>query len=217
MKLTRTTKLKLKCSPEVFRATFEKVTQAYNYICGVGFSDKDCNSISLHSRTYAYCRETLGLPSELACQTRGKASESLKAAFKKKHKCPKSAGLSVRLTKNSFTLWFDRNECSVLTVDGRKKFSFHMPDCFKEYASWRRKGAELIERNGAVYLCVVWEKDVEDTNVVNNPHIVGVDRGVCKVAVCSDNTFFTGDTLRISNRYHRLRKQLQSKGTKSAK
>ena len=217
MILTRTTKIKLKLPVDALDGTFTAVTEAFNYICKVGYADKDFNSVSLHHKTYQFCRKEFGLPAELACQTRMKAAEALKNVIKKKRKCPKSKQCSVRLTTNSFNIWFDRGEASILTVNGRVKCGFEMPDWFKQYLPWRRKGAELIKTKAGMFLCIVWQKEVEDIHTPDNPYILGIDRGVNKVAVCSDNTFYNGHILSVSNRYHRLKKHLQSKGTKSAK
>jgi IS605 OrfB family transposase len=146
-----------------------------------------------------------------------KAAEALKAAIKKNRKCPKSKRCSIRLTANSFNIWFDRQEASILTTNGRIKCGFYMPDWFRQYLSWRRRQAELVKTRKGLFLCIVWQKEIPDIQIGENPHILGVDRGVNKVAVCSDNTFYNGYILKVANRYHRLRRQLQSKGTKSAK
>ena len=217
MILTRTTKVKLKLSVNSLDDTFEAVTKAFNHICEIGYKDKDFNSISLHHKTYKFCRSEFGLPADLAVQTRMKAAEALKNTIKKKHRCPKSKCCSVRLSGNSFNIWFDRKEASILTINGRIKCGFYMPDCFQQYISWRRRGAELIKTNSGLYLCIVWQKEIEDIITSKKSYILGIDRGINKIAVCSDNTFYNGRVLKISNRYYRLRKRLQAKGTKSAK
>ena len=214
MIITRTTKVKLKLPVDALSDTFEAVTKAFNHVCKIGYTDKDFNSVSLHHKTYQFCREEFGLPAELACQTRMKAAEALKPVIKKNRKCPKSKRISIRLTANSFNIWFDRQEVSILTVNGRVKCGFYFPDWFKQYLTWRRRQAELIKTNKGLFLCIAWQKEVLDIQVNENPYIIGVDRGINKVAVCSDNTFYNSNILKVSNRYHRLRKQLQSKGTK---
>jgi putative transposase len=48
--------------------------------------------------------------------------------------------------------------------------------------------------------------------------VIGIDRGIKKIAVTSTNKFFGGGQIkRVVNRYRKLRKALQSKGTRSAK
>lgn len=217
MQLTRTVKIKLKISVDELRTTFDRVTQAFNYVCKVGYESKDFNSISLHNKTYYDVRKLFNLPADLTVQTRMKSAEALKPAIKKKHKCPQSKLCSVRFSSKNYNIWFDRREVSLLTVSGRVKTFFHLPEWFKQYISWRRKSAELIIRKNKVYLCAVFQKDIESFQQLENPVILGIDRGINKIAVCSDNTFFNGNINKVTQKYQRLRQQLQKKNTKSAK
>jgi len=62
----------------------------------------------------------------------------------------------------------------------------------------------------------VFEKDVTDTKP--NGKLVGIDRGIKKIAVTSDGGFHGGGTIRqISKKYQEQRSQLQSKRTHSAR
>jgi len=217
MIITRTAKIKLKISADELRTTFDAVTQAFNYVCKIGYESKDFNSFSLHNKTYYNVRKLFNLPADLAVQTRMKSAESLKPAIRKKRKCPQSKLCSVRLSSKNYNVWFDRQEVSLLTVNGRIKTSFCFPEQFRQYITWRRKSAELIIRKNKVYLCTVFQKDIEDFQQLNNPVILGIDRGINKIAVCSDNTFFNGSINKSAHRYQRLRRQLQKCGSNSAK
>jgi len=217
MQITQTAKIKLKISADELRTTFDRVTQAFNYVCKIGYESKDFNSISLHNKTYYDVRRLFNLPADLAVQTRMKSAESLKPAIKKKRKCPQSKLCSVRLSSKNYSIWFDRKVVSLLTVDGRIKTSFHFPEHFRQYITWRRKSAELIIRKNKVFLCAVFQKDIEGFQQLDNPVVLGIDRGINKIAVCSNNTFFNGSILKVSHKYQRLRRQLQKRGSKSAK
>ncbi len=217
MVITRTAKIKLNITPEEILPTFREATKAFNYVCKVGYKDKDFNSVSLHHKTYQTVRTEYSLPSDIAVQMRMKAAEVLKPAIKKNRKCPQSDLCSIRYSARGYNVWFDRQETSFVTIKGRIKASFYLPDWFKQYISWRRKSAEMILRKGKVYLCIVFEKDVADFQPMDNVTILGIDRGINKVAVCSDNSFFNGNILKVAYRYQRLRKQLQKCGSKSAK
>lgn len=219
MILTRTAKVKLNIKPKDIAQTINAYTAAYNHVCSVGWSDGNSNGVSLHHKTYSYCRELL--PSQLSISARTKATESLKSAKSlikrgQKASCPKSKQVSIRYDQNSYSIWFDRNEISISTVDGRKKTRFRSYKHFEKYIDWRRKSADLFIRNGKVYLAIVFEKEVDDQQKTSN--VVGVDRGIKKIAVTSDNMFFGGNhTKVVIDRYRSLRKKLQSVGTQSAK
>ena len=221
MQVTRTIKLRLDILVENILPSIIEYTSAYNYVCSVGWSDKDSNGVSLHKKTYEYCRNTFNLPSQLAISARMKATESVKSALTKARKkekvtCPKSKALGIRLDANSFSIWFERNEISILTIDKRIKAKISIPEYFKQYVDWKRGSADLFIKKGKVYLSITMKQDI--TEVKSNGNVIGIDRGLNKIAVTSNNLFFGGGHVRIvSNRYKEIRKKLQSKGTKSAK
>jgi putative transposase len=219
MILTRTIKVKIDISVEEILPTVKAYTDSFNHVCKTGWNDKDFNGISLHQKTYQFCKQTL--PSQLACSSRVKAVEALKSAKElkikgKKVSCPQSESVSIRYDHNSYNVWLDKNELSLLTVAGRKRFSFSVPECYKQYLDWRRKSAELFIRRNKVFLNMVFEKETDDIKPTTN--VVGVDRGIKKIAVVSNKTFYGGGNVkRIVYKTGRLRAALQNKGTKSAK
>lgn len=219
MKLVRTIKLKLDVPIETIKPTVEAYTKAFNFVCQKGWDDSDSNGVSLHRKTYSDTREHL--PSQLAVSARMKATEALKAAktrIKKKQKatCPKSKQASIRYDARSHNIWFDRGELSLLTVDGRKRFPISVPEYFKQYLTWRRCSAELFIRKDKVFLNMVFSKDIVDPESTGK--VVGIDRGIKKVAATSENQFFGGGHIKkVSKRYEKFRSALQSCGSKSAK
>ncbi|MGC8483688.1 MAG: transposase, partial [Thermodesulfobium sp.] len=204
---------------EEIKPTFEAYTSAYNYVCQIGYQDRDFNSVSLHYKTYEAMRKHL--PAQLVCSARAKSAEtlnSIKKRLKKKQKtnCPQSKLCSIRYDARSYNVWFDRNELSLLTVNGRKKLQISIPDYFKQYIGWKRTSADLMLRKNKVFLYIVFEKEIDDFEP--NNIVVGIDRGINKLAVTSNNQFFSGKHVKaISHRYFEIRRKLQSCGTPSAK
>jgi putative transposase len=218
MKLTRTAKIKLNISPNEILPTLVSYTKAFNFVCQKGFDKKEKNGINLHKLCYYDTREYL--PSQLAISSRMKATEALKGVFAKQKKyitCPKSKLCSVRYDKNSYTLFLDRKQVSLLTISGRKRYAIIIPEYYQElFKIWKNTSADLCVKNNAVYLHIVFEKDITDTQP--NGRLIGIDRGINNIAVVSTNKFFGGGQVKnTANRYRRLRKKLQKKGTKSAK
>jgi IS605 OrfB family transposase len=219
MKLIRTAKIKLNMKPADILPTLQAYTKAFNFVCQVGFSKKDKNGVSLHKKTYEAVREYL--PSQLAISSRMRATEALASVFTKtKHKkygsCPQSDLCSIRYDKNSYSLFLDKQEVSLLTVSGRKRFTLAIPEYYKEqFANWRHTSADLCISKNKVYLHIVFEKEVADTQPTGK--LVGVDQGINNLAVASNNKFFGGGVIKKQVRkYQRLRSSLQAKGTKSA-
>ena len=213
-------KLKLNTNSSEWYDTFDAYTKAYNFVCSTGYVDNDTNGSSLHHKTYEILRNYL--PSQLACSARVKATESLSSVKSLKQKgknvsCPQSSRCSIRLDKNSYTVWMNRCEASILTINGRKKVSFSIPEYFKKYLSWKQASAELFIFQDKVYLHIVFAKDYEDIQETNDIFL-GIDRGIKQLSVSSDNKFYSGkETKRISKRYERLRAKLQSSKKRSSK
>lgn len=219
MLLTRTVKIKLDIPIEIINPTIEAYTKAFNLVCQIGWDDSDSNGVSLHHKTYKELREYL--PAQLAISARMKATEaikSVKARLKKKQKatCPQAKQSSIRYDARSYSVWFDRNEISILTVDGRKKFLISVPEYFKQYLDWKRCAADLFVRKDKVFLNIVFSKDIADPELTGK--VVGVDQGIKKLAVTSENQFFSGGQVKkVSRRYEKLKAALQKRGSKSAK
>jgi len=221
MKLIRTIKLKLNIPESKMLPTIQAYTKAYNLVSQQGWVDKDYNAISLHHKTYKLVRKQFNLPSQLAISARTKAVESLKSVkirLKKKQKisCPTSKQCSIRYDKNSITILFDKELISLLTIEGRKKYPIQIPKYFKQYITWNKCSADLFIRNHTVFLNIV--VSTEKTNIPKTDHYIGIDRGIKKIAVTSEKQFFSGSKIKhITDKYERLKSNLQSKGTKSAK
>ena len=202
-----------------FQPTFEAYTKAYNFVCQTGYPTLQTNGVELHKLTYTETRKYL--PSQLAISARMKATESLKAvkALKKKGQkisCPVSKRCSIRLDVRSYNVWFDRKEASMMVVGGRKKFRIDIPKYFERYLDWKHTSADLcVDHKNRVFLHIVFEKEITDTP--ENGTLVGIDRGIKKLATTSTNKFFGGGHVKqVSDKYREQRKQLQSKGTRSA-
>jgi len=124
---------------------------------------------------------------------------------------------SIRYDACSFNIWFDRNECSILTINGRIKCQFKIADCFRPYLTWKRYSAELFIKNNKVFLNIVFKKETNDIQISQNPIITGIDRGINQIAVCSNNKFYRNNIKKVIRRNRRIRSKLQSCGSKSAK
>ena len=215
MTLTRTIRLKLDYPTKEFIPSFEAYTSAFNQISKEAWKTKESNKYEIQKQHYRTLRSLL--PAQLCISVIAKVSEAIKSVKALgSNTCPQSKLCSIRLDHNSYNVWFDRNQLSILTTEGRKKFDIKVPEYFKQYLNWRRKSAELFLRGNSVFISIVFEKDVEDP--VKTDQVLGVDRGIRQVAVTSDNRFFGGGKVRrISERYKKLRAALQAKKTKSAK
>lgn len=112
---------------------------------------------------------------------------------------------------------------SINTLGNRTKCTFESKH-FAEYldGSWNLGTAKLVELKGLWYLHIPVTKSVEDFQKENVRHVVGIDRGLRFLTVSYDEQgktkFVSGKKIATKrHKFLKVRQQLQSKGTKSAK
>ena len=223
--MQRTIRIRLQPSEETTRIltqTIEQYTWSFNAVCRLGWDNNIASGVMLHKQTYYDHRTLTGLPSQLVCAARVKATEALKSVNKllkqkKTVSCPESRRCPIRYDARSYTVWFDRSEVTILAIGGRIKFSFELAEYYHQYLGWKNTSADLIrDRKGRWWLHVVIEADNPKLTPTNET--VGVDLGIVSPATDCRGTFY-GDKhwKQVEDRIFQLRCRLQSKGTKSAK
>ena len=112
---------------------------------------------------------------------------------------------------------------SINTLGKRTKCAFegeHFAECLN--GSWELGTAKLVELKGLWYLHIPVTRAVEDFQKENVRHVVGIDRGLRFLTVSYDEQgkteFVSGKKIATKrHKFQEVRRQLQSKGTKSAK
>ena len=207
----RTVKVKLP-----FEASLVQTAVAFNRACQLvldyGSMYKTFNKSKLNKATYRQAREAVpNLPSALVQTARDEASEMLLCTdFAKVTK----KRLSVRYDNRCFKFYPESNYVSLTTVLGRLNFRFKHYDYLD---TWRGKytNAQLVIRKNKAFLNVQVKMPDVEKRVMGK--VLGVDRGILNIAVCSDNTFFDSRQFRaVKGRYRYLRRRLQHVGTRSA-
>ncbi|MCB5735246.1 MAG: transposase [Megasphaera massiliensis] len=117
----------------------------------------------------------------------------------------------------------DGKMLSINTLGKRTRCTFEDKP-FVEYlnGSWKLGTAKLVELKGLWYLHISITKAVESFRKENVRHIVGIDRGLRFLTVSYDEqgktSFVSGRKIAAKrHKFLKVRQQLQSKGTKSAK
>lgn len=112
---------------------------------------------------------------------------------------------------------------SINTLKRRVKCTFK-GEFYSEYldGSWNLGTSKLVEFNGFWFLHVPVTKKVEEFQKENIEHVVGIDRGLRFLVTTYDEkgktAFFSGkQIMRKHRKYGKIRAELQSRGTKSAK
>ena len=227
----------------VLLETVQQYTECFNAVAAYGWEHGEKNGVELHKATYYPLREAHPrLPSQLVISARVKATEAVKSAFtwkvKKKRefpkkvaralargkpaptfkpvRCPRSDISSIRYDQRSYA--FHGDHVSLATVAGRQVIGVHLyPYARRLLAqSIEYDSADLIVRKGRFWLhLTVTLPDIES---VPNGEVIGVDFGITRPAVASNNRFFGKRSWKnTERRYFRLKRALQSKGSDSAK
>ncbi len=223
--MQRTIRLQLRPNDqesEALSQTIERYTWSFNGVCRYGWEQNLTNGVELHKATYYEHRWETQLPSQLVCVARVKATEALKSAKVLKNKggivnCPASKLACIQYDARSYTVWFDRQEVTILAIGGRIKLSFEVAQYYRQYLGWKNTSADLI-RDGKRrwWLHIVMETDTPQ--VEPTAEVVGVDLGIATPAVDSNDNKYGSDHWKpVEDRTFQLRRRLQSKGTKSAK
>ena len=117
----------------------------------------------------------------------------------------------------------DNHVMSINTVNGRIKAPFTCQG-FDQYldGTWQFGIAKILHIGSKWYMHISATKELPDYLKEQSQHVVGIDRGLRFLATAYDEqgktVFFRGqEVIRKRRKFKRLRQQLQSKGTKSAK
>jgi len=244
--MDRTVRIQLHPTPEQAQAldeTIAQFTQAFNQVCAYGWEHQEKNGVRLHHETYHDTKGSCpGLVSDLLIQARVKATETLTSAFtwKKKHEaahpkrvekalkygkpapqfkpvqCPTSELCAPRYNIHTYTLDWTKQSARLSTSGGKMSIPFTVPRWQAKYQGHGIATADLVYRKGKYWLHVVVK--VPEPDIPQSDEVIGVDLGLNRPAVTSKRQFLGNKHWKERDRkYFRIRRKLQSKGSKSAK
>jgi putative transposase len=201
--------IKLKVNDLIVR-TIELYKQGLQICVDKAWGMQIINNIKLHPFVYQDLR-TLGLPSQLSVACIKQACGMVKKAKSK----PFINRVSVRYNQpRSFS--FKNNILSISTIQGRVKIPIQIPDYALKYFDWKITESLLTQRKEKYYFTFTFSRE-SPINPNQHSRILGVDLGVNKLAVTSDNRFYGKDIKKLRIKHDKLISILQAKGTKSAK
>ncbi|MFX0184020.1 MAG: RNA-guided endonuclease InsQ/TnpB family protein [Candidatus Hodarchaeota archaeon] len=201
--------------------TIRVYNQVVQYVLDVGWEIRDYNKMRLHQKTYYEIRQKYPmLQSSLVQCARDQASVLLKLAKNKSFRCRKSIKSSygsIDYNQRTFTIFLEKKELSICTVEKRRRYPLIIPPYFRRYLSGKIKSLTLScnQKKRLVANLVI---ELPDHPAGESKDFLGVDMGERRFAVCSDNTFYPLKHIKqVKYKYQRLRQELQAKGTRSAK
>jgi IS605 OrfB family transposase len=214
--MKRTVKIKLEPDNDLVE-TIRQYSQIKQITCDYGLKSKTYNKNKLHRWLYKKLRKQFpDMPSAILQTARDVASETLKRTKFRNHIEGKEYS-AMRLDKRNLRVNMEHGLISISSIKGRKKLTFLRNNpLILRYKDWSAVAGHLCFKNKQLYLNVVLQKESPIKIVTNK--ILGIDRGLNNIAVCSNNQFFNSAHLKdIKGKYQWLKSKLQAVGTPSAR
>lgn len=189
----------------------------------MGWREGVSNATKLHFLAYYPVRTALpDLNSNLTNTARAKAAEALRSAFalrkdqERKVSQPRSDACPPRYNIQTYRVDWESQTVRLALIGGRQTIRFAVPDYAAKYAGNPVDTADLIHKNGEWWLHIV--VSIPALEVEQTEQVVGVDLGINRPAVTSNNRFLGRRRWKaVEGRYFKTIRALQKKGTKSAK
>jgi putative transposase len=219
--------IRLKLTPTVSQAvnlaeTSRQFTAVFNAVCAVGWTEQITDGVKLHHATYYPLKADYpALVSDLLVQARMKATEAVKSAFAlqragRKTGMPVSDACPPRYNLHTYKVDWESQTVRLSMIGGRQTIRFDVPDYNATYMGYPTDSADLLFRHGRWWLHVVVTVPAPDVAPIDQ--VVGVDLGIVRPAVTSNNRFLGQRAWKaVEGRLFHLKRALQKKGTKSAK
>jgi putative transposase len=223
--MQRTIRIQLEPSPtqaDALAQTSRQFTLVFNAVCAYGWQQRQKNGIELHRALYYPLKADYpALVSDLHIQARVKATEALKSALAllktgRKVSQPRADACPARYNLHTYRLDWESRTVRMSLIGGRQTIRFHIPDYSTKYAGYPTDTADLLELSGRWWLHVVVTVPAPD--VAPSDQVIGVDLGITRPAVTSNNRFLGKKRWKaVEGRLFHLKRALQKKGTRSAK
>lgn len=224
--MQRTIRIKLQPTPEQANAlldTRRQFTDVFNAVAAYGWQERSKNGVTLHHALYYPLKAQYpDLVSDLHIQARVKATEAVASALQlakdpeRTVAQPRSWGCAPRYNVHTYKVDWQNQIVNLATVAGRQRIPFVVPDYARQYLGYETESADLVLRDGDWWLHVVVTVPAPD--VPPTETVIGVDLGLAQPAVTSNRQFLgTRRWKAVEGRYFHLRRQLQQRGTPSAK
>ena len=215
MKLTAVVRLQPTADQyQLLLQTLERANAACNYISQTAWEAQVFGRVPIHKLTYYAVRERYALTAQLAVRCIGKVVDGYKLD-KKIQRSFKPHG-AVPYDERILGFSVPEKRVSIWTLAGRENIAFACSDYHYQLLLTQRGESDLVYRSGKWFLYTTCA--IEADTPLDIEGYLGVDLGVKNIASDSDNQMYSAKhLLNIRHRYRRLRRKLQSKGTKSAK
>ncbi len=213
MKLTIAVKLKPNQEQASFlRETLERTNAACNHLSTVAWETQTFGQFALHKAAYAATRAMFDLSAQVVVRAIAKVADAYKLDKKTKRTFRPLGSIAY---DDRILRWYEGG-VSIWTLGGRQRIPFVCGSRERALLVNRQGESDLLLRDGMWFLYTT--VNIEEPPIGEPDDVLGADFGIVNILTDSDGTAYSGAQLNgLRHRHRRLRKRLQSKGTKSAK
>ena len=208
--------LKLTPTPEQHAAlldTLKVANRACTWLAGQAWDTKTFGQFALHKLTYERCKTQFGLSAQMVVRSIAKVADAYKLDRKTRRRFRRYAAQPY--DDRIFRLCSD-TVLSLWTTQGRMQVAYQCGERQRALLAFRKGEVDLMYIKGSFYLAVVC--DVLEPETIGIERVLGIDLGIVNLAVDSDGTVYTGETVdHKRQRYTERREGLQAHRTRSAR
>ena len=192
--------------------TLETANQCANWLSREAWERKVFRQFDLHKLLYYTVREKFSLSAQMTVRVFAKVADAYKLDKTTERRFAKHGAISY----DSRILSIGKEQVSIWTLDGREKMPYSAGERQKQQLLTQQGESDLIYHCGKFFLASTCNIDDPEPQAVDE--FLGVDMGVVVIAADSDGESFSGSHLNnVRFRHRKLRKELQTAGTPSAK
>lgn len=204
---------------QTYLSLFESCNNVFNDYAKWSFENNTLNKNKAHKALFFPLQEKYPTVKTALQQAARDSALACCKTQKLKGKIPFKKSLSMRLNVLCYTIRGE--QLTLINPQKRHQEILHIPDYYKDiFQTWKTKDAVLSydKKKKQFWIHITMQKPEEVTIIKTSKNVLGIDRGIYNVATCSDGSLFgSKNVIRVKNNYIHLRRQLQKKGTRSAK
>lgn len=192
--------------------TLESANAVANVISAVAWQNQTFGQYRLHKLVYNDVRASTGLTAQIVVRVISKVADAYKLDKTRRREFRPLGSIAY----DDRILRYRQDRVSIWTTGGRQEIPFVCGERQRQLLGSRQGETDLVYRDGDWYLLAT-------VNVIEPPSgevddYLGIDLGIVNIAADSDGKVYAGAHINgLRHRQRRLRKRLQSKGTRSAK
>ena len=196
-----------------------------NYVSEYVYTSENLSAVSVQKEIYHQIRKAFSLPAQMACNVVRQVAGAYKTVRENGHEWTKCRFRSPVMTLSWNRDYSLNNErFSIGTLNGRIRVDYARAgiEQYFDKSVYRFGAGKIIYRHGKFYLYVSVKYDVDELNDENVTKVIGHDRGIRFLVTSYDSdgktSFVSGNEVKQKRAHYKLlRKQLQKKGTPSAR